>query len=136
MQGPILVYPGHQVIQFHLAHRTPPETEACENSQASCVLVRRYLVNHVGRTFGVSEHFSRQMRDYNPASAAFLALKGRFCARYNPETGVKTKQGILQPRFLDDSDNEGDQVDDDAVEDRNQADSHSSKEYIGGDQVE
>ena len=85
-----------------------------------------------GRTFGVSEHFSRQIRHCNPASAAFLALKGRFCARYNPETGVKTKQGILQPRFLDDSDNEGDQVDDDAIEDRNQADSHPAEENIGG----
>ena len=89
-----------------------------------------------GRTFGVSGHFSRQMRHCNPASAAFLALRGSFCSRYNLETGVKTKQGILQPRFLDDSDNEGDQVDDDAIEDRNQADSHPAEEDIGGDQVE
>ena len=47
-----------------------------------------------GRTFGVSGHFSRQMRHCNPASAAFLALKGRFCARNDPETGVMKKQGL------------------------------------------
>ena len=32
------------------------------------------------RTFGISRPFSRQMRHYDPASAAFSCLGGRKCA--------------------------------------------------------